>query len=239
MRSSDGSHDRLEQLIVADALGGLDEPDQQELARELADHGPDCQECRQLLADYAETAAGLALALTPVPMSAGAEDRLVEAARGEVRMERGTRPDEETPAGVGVVPGRRSRWVAAAAVAAALMVAAGVIGYALAPGRSIPTRTVSLAAGDRTLEVAYTPGDREALVIGTNIPDPPAGRVYQLWYQPREGSAMESAGTFVPDGGTVLAPATVGASFVAVAVSVEPVGGSRQPTTAPIYLTEV
>lgn len=235
MRSSDGSHDRLEQLIAAHALDGLDEPEQQELARELAAHGPGCQECRRLLADYAETAAGLALALTPVPVSAGTEDRLV-AARGEVVVPR-PRPNQQVPAGG--VPARRSRWVAAAAVAAALMVAAGVIGYALAPGRSIPTRVVSLAAGDRALQVAFTPGDREALVIGTNIPDPSAGRVYQLWYQPREGSAMEPAGTFEPDDGTVLAPATVGESFVAVAVSVEPAGGSRRPTTEPIYFTKV
>jgi anti-sigma-K factor RskA len=234
MRPSNGSHERIEQLIAAHVLGGLDEPERQELDRELAAHGPECPECRTLMAEYTEAAAGLALALAPVPMSAGAEDRLVAAARGEVRVLPGPRSTDEEPS----LPARRPRWVAAAAVAAVLVVVAGVIGYALAPDRSIPTQVVSLAAGDQTLQVAYTPGDREALVVGTNIPDAPAGRVYQLWYQPTEGADMESAGTFVPDEGTVLAPATVGPSFVAMAVSVEPAGGSRRPTTAPIYLTK-
>jgi hypothetical protein len=50
---------------------------------------------------------------------------------------------------------------------------------------------------------------------------------------------MESAGTFVPQGGTVLAPVSVGSSFVAVAVSVEPAGGSEHPTAEPVYLTKV
>jgi anti-sigma-K factor RskA len=233
MRPSNGSHERIEQLIAAHVLGGLDEPERQELDRELAAHGPECPECRTLMTEYTETAAGLALALDPVPMSAGAEDRLLAAAREEVRVSPGPRSTDEEPS----PPAGRPRWMAAA-VAAVLVVVAGVIGYALAPGRSTPTRVVSLATGERVLQVAYTPGDREALVVGTNIPDPPPGRVYQLWYQPSEGAAMESAGTFVPDEGTVLAPATVGPSFVAVAVSVEPEGGSHQPTTAPIYLTK-
>jgi anti-sigma-K factor RskA len=236
MRSSGGSHDRIEQLITAHALDGLEEPDRQELARELAAHGPECAECRGLLIEYAETAAGLAMALAPVPMSAGAEDRLMAAARGDIQVVPGPRTPRE-PSGPARIP--RSRWVAAAAVAAALLVAAGAIGYVLAPGRTVPTRAVTLASGDRVLQVAFTPGEREALVVGSNIPDPPNGRVYQLWYQPGEGSAMEPAGTFVPEGGTVLAPATVGPAFVAVAVSVEPAGGSRRPTTAPIYLTRV
>jgi anti-sigma-K factor RskA len=129
--------------------------------------------------------------------------------------------------------------VAAAAVAAAVLTVAGVIGYSLAPGRTVPTRVVSLSAGDQVLQVAFTPGDREALVVGANLPDPPAGKVYQLWYQRGEDSAMESAGTFVPRDGNVLAPVEMGPSFVAVAVSLEPAGGSEHPTAEPVYLTKV
>jgi anti-sigma-K factor RskA len=239
MRSSTGSHDRIEELIAAHALNGLDEPDRLELERELAGHGAGCDECRRLLAEYSEAAAALALALDPVLVSAGAEDRLVAAARGEIRVVHGAPSRESAPRGPFPGRSRVPRWVASAAVAAAVLVAAGVIGYSLAPGRTVPTRVVNMAAGDRVLQVAFTPGDSQALVVGTNIPDAPKGKVYQLWYQRSEDAAMESAGTFVPEGGTVLAPVAVGPSFVAVAVSVEPAGGSERPTGEPIYLTRV
>jgi anti-sigma-K factor RskA len=47
---------------------------------------------------------------------------------------------------------------------------------------------------------------------------------------------MHAAGTFRPTtAGSVRAPATVGAPITAMAVSVEPAGGSPQPTTKPVY----
>jgi anti-sigma-K factor RskA len=225
MSASGTGHEHIEELIAAEALGGLDESDRGLLELELAKHGPDCEECGRLLVEYGQAAADLALALEPVPLSPGAEDRLMDLARGErapvVRLGRMTRP---------------RRWFAPAGVAAALLVAAGFLGYALAPSRPNPTRVVTLATGAQVLQVAYRPGERQGLVVGSNLPDAPQGKVYELWYQPSKDAGMAPAGTFVPTNGTVAAPVKLGSSFVALAVSLEPPGGSPHPTSSPIYL---
>lgn len=226
MSASAGGHDHIEALIATEALGGLDESDRRLLELELAKHGPDCEECGRLLVEYGQAAADLALALEPVPLSPGAEDRLMELARAErapvVRLSR---------------TNLSRRWVAPAAVAAALLVAAGFLGYALAPARPNPTRVVTLATGAQVLQVAYRPGENQGLVVGSNLPDAPQGKVYELWYQPSKDADMAPAGTFVPTNGTVAAPVKLGSSFVALAVSLEPPGGSPHPTSSPLFVS--
>ena len=232
--SPTGDHDHIEELIAAEALGGLDEPDRLALDRELAAHGPGCSECGRLFAEYGQTAADLALTLEPIPLSPGAEDRLMERALGEPASKRGLLQGSE-PAGwrARVTPVRR--WVATAAVAAAVLVAVGFLGYGLAPNRAEPTAVLTMAKGTRSVTVAYTPGEADALLVGTNLPRPPAGRVYELWYQPADGADMRPAGTFVPTDGSVVSKVRLGPSFVALAVSVEPQGGSLHPTSEPVY----
>jgi len=144
-----------------------------------------------------------------------------------------------------------SRWVAAAAVAAAIAIVAGVAGYAVRGGGSPAarqfvsfvaqpgTRVASFPAKDRQrLAVAYRPGHTEAWVVGANLDAPANGKVYELWYHPTGGSKMAPAGTFVPSDGSVVIPATVGSSFDTLAVTVEP-GFQNQPTTQPIFVTTV
>lgn len=259
---TDRPHDRIEELIVADALDGLDAADRDRLFNQMAEHGPDCPDCARLLAEYGEVAGWLALALEPVPLSADAEDRLLQAARGE--PDSGPEPIEDVPTGdlddVATIPersarpaiGRWRRWAAAASAAAVLAGVAGAAGWAIAPRgpgaqsqfvgfvAAPGTRVVSLAAGNgRTLAVAFRPGQREAWVVGTGMPDPEGGKVYELWYRAPGSTQVAPAGTFSPSDGTVAAKVNVGSSFDALAVSVEPPGGSDQPTTTPIYLVSV
>jgi len=95
------------------------------------------------------------------------------------------------------------------------------------------------AAGDRSLAVTFRPGAREAWVVGTGLPDPAGGKVYELWYRTGASPRMQPAGTFSPRDGTVVSKVDVGTSFDRLAVSVEPSGGSEQPTTTPIYIVSV
>jgi hypothetical protein len=259
---TDRPHDQIEELIVADALDGLDAAERDRLFREMAEHGPDCPDCARLLAEYGEVAGWLALALEPVPLSADAEERLLRAARGEPAS--GLRPSEQGPTGdhdeAVMLPERSARpaiarwrrWAAAASAAAVLAAVAGAVGWAIAPrGPGVQskflayvaapgTRVVTLAAGDgRSLAVAFRPGQREAWVVGTGLPDPEGGKVYELWYRTGTSSRMAPAGTFSSSDGTVVAKVEVGASFDTLAVSVEPRGGSEQPTSNPIYLISV
>lgn len=70
---------------------------------------------------------------------------------------------------------------------------------------------------------------------------PPPGRVYQAWTLAKGAARVAPSSTFVPaDGGTaVLRLPQSATNVVAVAVSVEPEGGSQQPTTKPIALVKI
>lgn len=70
------------------------------------------------------------------------------------------------------------------------------------------------------------------------LPAPPRGRVYQAWTQVLGAKSMTPSVTFMPNraGVAVVALPRSAKNIVAVAVSVEPMGGSQQPTTKPIFV---
>jgi anti-sigma-K factor RskA len=99
-----------------------------------------------------------------------------------------------------------------------------------------------LTASDaKRYAVAYgsvvTRGPNMYLALAS-LPQLPRGKVYQAWTLARGASAMAPSVTFSPNAnGTTLVPIPVDASqTTAVAVSVEPEGGSRQPTTKPAFV---
>lgn len=233
-------HDELEELIAADALGGLDQGTRPEMLRLMAEHGPDCAECIRLTAQYAEVAGQLALSVDPVALSEEAEVSLIRAAReGE--------PAVEVPYRLR----RRGRWLAAAAVAAVLAVVGGIVGYSLAPGLGgRPSEFIAFASQPgsevvafpavegQQLAVIFNRDSRRGWVFGTNLPRPEGERVYELWFSSGTSEGVEPAGIFLPDDGVVLAQVTVGEDPDLLAVSIEPPGGSPQPTTDPIFVAE-
>jgi anti-sigma-K factor RskA len=234
MRSEQRPHDQIEELIAADALDGLDENGRRELVQLRAEHGPDCAQCLLLESEYRQVASQLAAVVEPVGMSAGAEEALIRAARSP-----SVTPRESAPPRLGVVRGggRVQKLVAAVAVAAAIALLGGLAGYAVSP-KPAPLARVTYRSGAQQLTIVYVKGQTQALAVGS-LPALSGGRVYELWYQPRAGANMVPAGTFVPQNGTVVAPVVLGESFVAVAMSVEPAGGSPQPTTTPIFVKPV
>jgi len=70
------------------------------------------------------------------------------------------------------------------------------------------------------------------------LPEPPKGKVYQAWTLHQGASTMSPSVTFVPNaGGVAVVPLPGnGSNVVAVAVSVEPDGGSKQPTSKPTFV---
>jgi hypothetical protein len=258
MTSTAFSHARVEELVAVHALGGLEEEERGELLREMARHGTDCRECRTLVSEYSEAAGLLALTLQPEPVRPEEEERLILAARAHVEVAGEAQPEmllEQPVAGhpsadASGGPSRTTRWVAAVAVAASIAAIGGAVGYAVAPRTPVAesrfiafvsrpgTRIASFPArGGESLAVAFHPGAAQGWVIGSNIARPAGGRVYELWFRAGATGPMRPAGTFVPSGGTVLSPATVGPGFDTLAVSIEPAGGSKQPTTQPVFLT--
>ncbi|MER8224896.1 anti-sigma factor [Streptomyces sp. NPDC094143] len=83
----------------------------------------------------------------------------------------------------------------------------------------------------RTIGVIASATEGSAVVTLGGYDAPPGGRVHQLWLM-RPGAQPRSLGLF--QGDTPLVATGLGTSATSLAVTVEPAGGSPQPTTLPI-----
>ena len=72
----------------------------------------------------------------------------------------------------------------------------------------------------------------------SKLPALPKGRVYQAWTLPKGATAVTPSVTFSPnaDGVAVVALPVEANRIAAVALSVEPEGGSKTPTTKPTFV---
>jgi anti-sigma-K factor RskA len=87
------------------------------------------------------------------------------------------------------------------------------------------TATVDTANGG-SLTVGVSP-DRDEMAVDTrDLPDPGPGRVYQVW-SVHDGESVSAAVLTDPDAGAAMG---MPAEDTEVALSVEPAGGSEQPT---------
>jgi anti-sigma-K factor RskA len=80
--------------------------------------------------------------------------------------------------------------------------------------------------------------ERGVLLFAANLPEMPAGRVFEMWLIPKDGGAPRPAGLFEArrgEGIHVQRGAVDPAAIAAVAVTLEPAGGSQTPTL-PILL---
>jgi len=80
------------------------------------------------------------------------------------------------------------------------------------------------------------------LLVASNLPAPPSGKVYEMWLLPRRGMPV-AAGFFQPAmDETALhlrrGPVDIGA-IAAVTVTLENAGGASQPTTEPLIVARL
>ncbi|WP_061964182.1 anti-sigma factor [Demequina aurantiaca] len=144
--------------------------------------------------------------------------------------------------------GRRSRLTMMLATAAATVAVAAVgIGFLVSNGSpdsniaaidavltAPDARVIDLGVGDAQITVSDEAGGFAA--TGT-APDLPTGEEYQLWMVNTDGTI--SAGPTFEAGDFETAVLADMSSVTAIAVSVEPDGGSLQPTTDPIAAAEL
>ncbi|MGD8200871.1 anti-sigma factor domain-containing protein [Ornithinimicrobium sp. W1679] len=136
------------------------------------------------------------------------------------------------------------RWLVAAAAAAVLVT--GTWGVTRVLGADPAERVVAAsdareysASTDVGLVEVVSSADRDAAVLRlpSDVDPPPEGSVYQAWFVGSDGSAR-SAGVLtaevLQDGEVLLEGTPQGAA--AVGLSVEPTGGSDQPTTEPFVV---
>lgn len=96
-------------------------------------------------------------------------------------------------------------------------------------------RTTSTEVAGGTITLSSSAGANAVVVSMKDVPPPPEGHVYQMWFLPASGAARSagtmSADTMPPPGGEVI-PALNSATTVTV--TVEPGSGSSQPTGTPV-----
>ncbi|KUN24135.1 anti-sigma factor [Streptomyces antibioticus] len=240
----------LHRLTGAYALHALSAKETAAFERHLAG----CEACAQEAAELSATAARLGLAVTVSPPDALREQVLRRI--GSVRQQP---PDGAGPARPGRVPLRGrllSRWALAACLAAAAAFGGTAVWQhqraedAAREARRAEQATDELAAvlaapDARTRAASFGDGSTGTVVVSRSrdkavfvvagMPHPAHGKVYQLWFD--DDGAMRSAGLMDPgrtDQAVLLRGGIDGAS--GVGVTVEPAGGSEQPTSAPLAL---
>lgn len=227
-------------LSGAYAVDAVDDLERARFERHLAE----CAECRQEVDGLREAAAMLAASASLVP-TPGLRDRVL----GEIQS---VRPLPPAPARIGA-PARRRRWLPALVAAAVLTVAgAGAIWQ---PWRDDPV-AVQPSAVERVLQapdaqrvsldfpdgatatLVRSKAEGRAVLQTTDMPPAPSGKVYEVWLQSPAGE-MLPAGLMPPAPDQAVLLDGDAATAVAAGITVEPAGGSDQPTSAPIALFEL
>lgn len=137
-------------------------------------------------------------------------------------------------------PSTGRRWLIGAAAAAAIAIGSVTVAQNLTDpslqeqvveASDVRSESLEIPAGG-TAEVALSESVGAAVVTLQNVPAPPPGKVYQMWRLPESGSAPESVGTMtgeqVSDSQTTVLKDFD--DYSAVAITVEPEGGSESPT---------
>jgi anti-sigma-K factor RskA len=255
------SNERRDELLVGLALNALDTPEEVAEARRLVE--TDASAAAEL-AGYRETVADLALLTSVTPPAGGLDDALrridaLEAGSAAGSESLGTElapsvpdggpaePTTELPDGVLAFRPRRrlAPWIAAAA---AVAIAVPSIGIAVAqhqravvaeagnarimqllsqPGAKLTS--AALASGQGSLTVVSGASGSE--IITRELPGTGADRTYQLWTIQAGGKPV-SAG--LVGGGDAIKSVGSQATGTVVAITLEPAGGSQQPTQKPI-----
>jgi anti-sigma-K factor RskA len=230
----------LHHLLAPYVLDAL-EPDERHL---FEAHLEQCELCRSELGGFVETAnrLGGAEAEPPPP---GLRDRLMAMA---------AITPQERPVVTAIAQRSRLRRalpriaVAAAAVVAAVSIAGFVAEHQKADDlraeraemvavltSSDAAMSVDAAAGGASVRVISSPSHDAAVVVGTSLRPLRSDEVYQLWTV-HDGRTV-SAGVMGNGPGMMLVDGIKGVE--ALAVTVEPKGGSKAPTSDPILSASI
>lgn len=96
-------------------------------------------------------------------------------------------------------------------------------------------RTERTFANGGSATIVRSASLRKAVLVASDLPAPPEGKTYQLWWQSKQGRFI-SAGVVPGAGDQVVVMNGDAASAAGAGITVEPVGGSQQPTTKPLAL---
>ncbi len=249
-----GSHADMLDDVAVYALGTLPEHEAQRVRRHLET----CAECR---AEYeALTPAVTAVARSAEACADAANGAVYASPLLKARVMREVRRTEPQPQTQARVPQRNSLVWLAYAVAAACLIIALALGWSnlsltkrlhtiespaapIAHTQSLDETTIADLVNERAKRYIVPGGEivksnNRLYIAMHDLPQPPQGKVYQAWTEAKGSKTMTPGSTFVPDkrGVAILPVSSNAGALHAVAVSVEPPGGSKAPTTSPVVL---
>ena len=214
-------HELMRELSAAYALHALD-PDDEQLFEQ---HLRTCEECRAAVAGFESTADQLAAAASPATPRPGLRARILET----VARDREVRARPFRARGFQLA-------AATAAVSTAAAIGLGVWAASLSHdlGRERQgAKVVALSGADGSVVLT---DDREAVLVVRNLEPAPDGRTYEAWVI--SDGVAQPAGVFSGGSPRVAVALTRRVpAGTAVAVTIEPAGGSKVPTSSPIFRT--
>lgn len=259
-RNEEPNSEDMHALAAAYALDAVDDDERAVFETHLAS----CPDCQREVAEFAALSVGMSDTLVAEPPPALRDRLLTEvAATPQDRVDTAdttpspgitgaTEPGVPAEVGGDELAARRvaqhrtappNRWWLAGVAAAAIAVGAvAVTQWPDNPSASIQAvqevldapdavkTTESLEEASVTVVTSYSL-DR-SVVQTTDMAAAPEGQDYQLWFVHGDETAI-SAGLLPRDGSQVLLEGKP-ASAVAVAITLEPAGGSEQPTSEPL-----
>ena len=221
----------IHHLTGAYALDAVDDLERARFEQHLAD----CEDCRTEVASLREAAALLSetTLTTPPPALRSAVLQGISTVR-------------PLPPVTTRTPVVQRRWFPLLVAAALLAVLGSVLWQPWATEEPVSTADRVLAAADAQrvvvdlgdagqAEVVRSVSEDRAVIVTKDMAPPPEGSVYELWFQ-SPSTDMVPAGLMpaAPDQTVVLEGSA--ADALAVGITVEPEGGSEQPTSDPIAL---
>ena len=228
-------------LSGAYAVDALDDLERAAFERHLAE----CPECRAEVASLREAASTLA-ETTVLDPPAALRDRVLAG----IATTRPLPPEVSSPVTLDSRrPPRRRLSLLVAAAAAVLAVGGGTVLWQQ-PWESTSQQQPGIQAvlsasdakrssldfdGGAKATMVHSDSVGKAVLVTEKMPPPPAGKVYQLWLD-QPGQGMVSAGLMpVREDQRVLLTGDA-ATATGAGITVEPEGGSPEPTTEPIAL---
>ena len=207
-------------------------------------HLPQCRDCREEVASLREAAAVMTHATATQPPAS-----LRASVRSGISTVRPLPPEVDRRPDAKVIPLRRHRLRLASVAAAAAVAAAVTVGVSWQPWEDSTSQTLTaadrvLAASDAThVSVALDDGaqatvvrsesERRAVLVGSAMSAPPSGKVLELWLRDSTGE-FAPAGLVEGGGDHKVMFKGDAAQATAAAITVEPEGGSKHPTSKPV-----
>jgi len=229
--------EHVDELIAGHALRALSSEDEERVVVHLAE----CEHCRRRLRETEAVAASLAYSVPQAAPPPELRSRVLAIAEPVVAAPAAEAAAPEAPVRTVETRRRRSWWprFSLVAVPAMALALAGMVVWNVSLRNDIESNRNDLATGAAVSlpgvgnVVAQTDGN---VTLFAHLRPAPAGKTYEAWVI--RGSAALPAGVFQGGGTVELTLTQTAKPGDKIAVTVEPAGGSQQPTTTPIATSQ-